>query len=171
MTKLHRAVTDTELMDIDEIQRMDGPARFLNLNQIEHVSYTLERRLAARHQPTATIPDLREESDAILQHITDSPILSMDRRCKSYSEKGVNIFSTTDWIFLPSNLSRECFCFVFFLCSLMQRYIFIKIPFVSFWLTFCKFCSLFPYQYILRMLWGNLCLFKALLHDKEKPCP
>lgn len=41
MTKLHRTATDTELLDIDEIQRMDGPARFLNLNQFEHVWYTL----------------------------------------------------------------------------------------------------------------------------------
>lgn len=83
----HRTEAVEELLESEDIERMDWPARSPDLNPIEHVWDFLGRRLAARHQPPVTIPELRlalqEEWAAVPQQLIDNLILSMDRRCQS----------------------------------------------------------------------------------------
>lgn len=83
----HRTVDVTLLLESEDIQRMDSPARSPDLNRTKHVWDILWKRLSARHQPPATIPELRfalqEVWTATPQQLTDNLALSMDRRCKS----------------------------------------------------------------------------------------
>ncbi|GFU82076.1 transposable element Tc1 transposase [Trichonephila clavipes] len=66
---------------------MDWPARFPDLNPIEHVWDFLGRRLAARTLPPVTIRELRlalqDEWAAMPQQLIDTLILSMGRRCET----------------------------------------------------------------------------------------
>ncbi|GFU66050.1 transposable element Tc1 transposase [Trichonephila clavipes] len=54
----HRTVAAEQLLESEDIERMDWPARSLDLNPIEHVLDFLGRRLAARTLPPVTIPEL-----------------------------------------------------------------------------------------------------------------
>ncbi|GFV18701.1 uncharacterized protein TNCV_4755881 [Trichonephila clavipes] len=77
----HRTVAAKQLLESEDIERMDWPARSLDLNPIEHVWDFLGRRLAARTLPPVTIRELRlalqDEWAATPQHLIDTLILSM----------------------------------------------------------------------------------------------
>ncbi|GFY16684.1 transposable element Tcb2 transposase [Trichonephila clavipes] len=80
----HRTVAAEQLLESEDIERMDWPARSPDLNPIEHAWDFLGRRLAARTLPPVTIRELRlalqEEWAAMSQQLIDTLILSMSRR-------------------------------------------------------------------------------------------
>ncbi|GFU54279.1 transposable element Tcb2 transposase [Trichonephila clavipes] len=82
----HRTVAAEQLLESEDIERMDWPARSPDLNPIEHVWDFLGRRLAARTLPPVTIRELRlalqDEWAAMPQQLIDTLILSMGRRCE-----------------------------------------------------------------------------------------
>ncbi|GFW39534.1 transposable element Tcb2 transposase [Trichonephila clavipes] len=83
----HRTVAAEQLLESEDIERMDWPARSPDLNPIEHVWDSLGRRLAARTLPPVTIRELRlalqDEWAAMPQQLIDTLILSMGRRCET----------------------------------------------------------------------------------------
>ncbi|GFU82729.1 transposable element Tcb2 transposase [Trichonephila clavipes] len=83
----HRTVAAEQLLESENIERMDWPALSPDLNPIEHVWEFLGRRLAARTLPPVTIRELRlalqDEWAAMPQQLIDTLILSMDRRCET----------------------------------------------------------------------------------------
>ncbi|GFV60776.1 transposable element Tcb2 transposase [Trichonephila clavipes] len=83
----HRTVAAEQLLESEDIERMDWPARSPDLNPIEHVWDYLGRRLAARTLPPVTIRELRlvlqDEWAEMLQQLIDTLILSMGRRCET----------------------------------------------------------------------------------------
>ncbi|GFW41591.1 transposable element Tcb2 transposase [Trichonephila clavipes] len=83
----HRTVTAEQLLESEDIERMDWPARSPDLNPIEHVWDFLGRRLAARTLPPVTIRELRlalqDEWAVMPQQLIDTLILSMGRRCET----------------------------------------------------------------------------------------
>ncbi|GFY31454.1 transposable element Tcb2 transposase [Trichonephila clavipes] len=83
----HRTVDVEQLLESEDIERMDWPARSPDLNPIEHVWDFLDRRLAARTLPPVTIRELRlalqEEWAAMPQQLIDTLILSIGRRCET----------------------------------------------------------------------------------------
>ncbi|GFW86469.1 transposable element Tcb2 transposase [Trichonephila clavipes] len=83
----HRTVAAEQLLESEDIEHMDWPARSPDLSPLEHVWDFLGRRLAARTLPPVTIRELRlalqDEWAAMPQHLIDSLILSMGRRCET----------------------------------------------------------------------------------------
>ncbi|GFV93797.1 transposable element Tcb2 transposase [Trichonephila clavipes] len=83
----HRTVAAEQLLESEDIERMDWPARSPDLNTIEHVWDFLGRHLAARTLPPVTIRELRlalqDEWEAMPQQLIDTLILSMGRRCET----------------------------------------------------------------------------------------
>ncbi|GFV17673.1 transposable element Tcb2 transposase [Trichonephila clavipes] len=83
----HRTVAAEQLLESEDIERMDWPAGSPDLNPIEHVWDFLGRRLAARTLPPVTIRELRlalqDEWAAMPQQLIDTLILSMGRRCET----------------------------------------------------------------------------------------
>ncbi|GFX14233.1 transposable element Tcb2 transposase [Trichonephila clavipes] len=83
----HRTVAAEQLLESEDIERMDWPARSPDLNPIEHVWDFLGRRLAARTLPPVTSRELRlalqDEWAAMPQQLIDTLILSMGRRCET----------------------------------------------------------------------------------------
>ncbi|GFX59135.1 transposable element Tcb2 transposase [Trichonephila clavipes] len=83
----HRTVAAEQLLESEDIERMDWPERFPDLNPIEHVWDFLGRRLADRTLPPVTIQELRlalqDEWAAMPQQLIDTLILSMGRRCET----------------------------------------------------------------------------------------
>ncbi|GFT67289.1 transposable element Tc3 transposase [Trichonephila clavipes] len=83
----HRTVAAEQLLESEDIERMDWSARSLDLNPIEHVWDFLGRHLAARTFPPVTIRELRlalqDEWAAMAQQLIDTLILSMGRRCET----------------------------------------------------------------------------------------
>ncbi|GFW36222.1 transposable element Tcb2 transposase [Trichonephila clavipes] len=81
----HRTVAAEQLLESEDIERMDWLARSPDLNPIKHVWDFLGRRLAARTLPPVTIRELRlalqDEWAAMPQQLIDTLILSMGRRC------------------------------------------------------------------------------------------
>ncbi|GFY14502.1 transposable element Tc3 transposase [Trichonephila clavipes] len=77
----HRTVAAEQLLESEDIERMDWPARSPDLNPIEHVWDFLGRRLAARTLPPVMIRELRlalpDEWAAMPQQLIDTLILSM----------------------------------------------------------------------------------------------
>ncbi|GFU56898.1 transposable element Tcb2 transposase [Trichonephila clavipes] len=103
----HRTVAAEQLLESEDIERMDWPARSPDLNPIEHVWDFLGRRLAARTLPPVTIRELRlalqDEWAAMLQQLIDTLILSMGRRCETcLAVRG-------DRMFLAGHPSQGCF--------------------------------------------------------------
>ncbi|GFX50780.1 transposable element Tcb2 transposase [Trichonephila clavipes] len=83
----HRTVAAEQLLESENIERMDWPERSPDLNPIEHVWDFLGRRLAARTSPPVTIRELRlalqGEWAAMPQQLIDTLILSVGRRCET----------------------------------------------------------------------------------------
>ncbi|GFS57785.1 transposable element Tcb2 transposase [Trichonephila clavipes] len=83
----HRTVAVEQLLESEDIERMDWPTGSPDLNPIEHVWDFLGRRLAARTLPPVTIRELRlalqDEWAAMPQQLIDTLILSMGRRCET----------------------------------------------------------------------------------------
>ncbi|GFV78296.1 transposable element Tcb2 transposase [Trichonephila clavipes] len=86
----HRTVAAEQLLESEDIECMDWPARSPDLYPIEHVWDFLGRRLAARTLPPVTIRELRlalqDEWAAMPQQLIDTLILSMGRRCETCLE-------------------------------------------------------------------------------------
>ncbi|GFV04501.1 transposable element Tcb2 transposase [Trichonephila clavipes] len=84
----HRTVAAEQLLESEDIERMDWPARSPDLNPIERVWNFLRRHLAARTLPAVMIRELRlalqGEWAAMPQQLIDTLILSMGRRCETY---------------------------------------------------------------------------------------
>ncbi|GFX56121.1 transposable element Tcb2 transposase [Trichonephila clavipes] len=83
----HRTVASKQLLESEDIERMDWPARSPDLNPIEHVWDFLGSRLASRTLPAVTIRELQlalqDEWAAMPQQLIDTLILSMGRRCET----------------------------------------------------------------------------------------
>ncbi|GFV80595.1 transposable element Tc1 transposase [Trichonephila clavipes] len=83
----HRTVAAEQLLESEDVERMDWPARSPDLNPIEHVWDFLGRRLAARTLPPVTIRELRlalqDEWAEMPQQLIDTLIFSMGRRCET----------------------------------------------------------------------------------------
>ncbi|GFW52314.1 transposable element Tcb2 transposase [Trichonephila clavipes] len=83
----HRPIAAEQLLESEDIERMDWLAPSQDLNPIEHVWDFLGRRLAARTLPPVTIRELRlalqDEWVAMPQQLIDTLILSMCRRCET----------------------------------------------------------------------------------------
>ncbi|GFS61738.1 transposable element Tcb2 transposase [Trichonephila clavipes] len=109
----HRTVAAEQLLESEDIQRMDWPTRSPDLNPIEHVWDFLGRCLAARTLPPVTIQELRlalqDEWVAMPQQLIDTLILSMGRRCETCLAVGEIISPTKDRMFLAGHPSQGCF--------------------------------------------------------------
>ncbi|GFW02599.1 transposable element Tcb2 transposase [Trichonephila clavipes] len=109
----HRTVAAEQLLESEDIERMDWPARSPDLNPIEHVWDFLGRRLAARTLPPVTIRELRlalqDEWAAMPQQLIDTLILSMGRRCETCLAVREIISPTKDRMFLAGYPSQGCF--------------------------------------------------------------
>ncbi|GFU10306.1 transposable element Tcb2 transposase [Trichonephila clavipes] len=83
----HCTLAAEQLLESEDIECMDWPARSPDLNPIDHVWDFLGRRLAARTLPPVTIRELRlalqDEWAAMPQQLIDTVILSMGRRCET----------------------------------------------------------------------------------------
>ncbi|GFX09646.1 transposable element Tcb2 transposase [Trichonephila clavipes] len=111
----HRTVASEQLLESEDIERMDWPARSPDLNPIEHVWDFLGRRLAARTLPPVTIRELRlalqDEWAAMPQQLIDTLILSMSRRCETCLAVREIISPTKDRMFLAGLPSQGCSAF------------------------------------------------------------
>ncbi|GFV79616.1 transposable element Tcb2 transposase [Trichonephila clavipes] len=109
----HRTVAAEQLLESEDIERMDWPARSPDLNPIEHVWDFLGRRLAARTLPPVMIRELRlalqDEWAAMPQQLIDTLILSMGRRCETCLAVREIISPTKDRMFLAGHPSQGCF--------------------------------------------------------------
>ncbi|GFV26073.1 transposable element Tcb2 transposase [Trichonephila clavipes] len=109
----HRTVAAEQLLESEDIERMDWPARSPDLNPIEHVWDFLGRRLAARTLPPVTIRELRlalqDEWAAMPQQLIDTLILSLGRRCETCLAVREIISPTKDRMFLAGHPSQRCF--------------------------------------------------------------
>ncbi|GFX25354.1 transposable element Tc3 transposase [Trichonephila clavipes] len=83
----HRLVAAEQLLESEDIERIDWLARSPDFNPIEHVWDFLGRRFAARTLPPVTILELRlalqDEWAAMPQQLIDTLILSMGRRSET----------------------------------------------------------------------------------------
>ncbi|GFU89175.1 transposable element Tcb2 transposase [Trichonephila clavipes] len=109
----HRTVAAEQLLESEDIERMDWPARSPDLNPIEHVWDFLGRRLTARTLPPVTIRELRltlqDEWATMPQQLIDTLILSMGRRCETCPAVREIISPTKDRMFLSGHPSQGCF--------------------------------------------------------------
>ncbi|GFT09812.1 transposable element Tcb2 transposase [Trichonephila clavipes] len=109
----HRTVAAEHLLESEDIERMDWPARSPDLNPIEHVWDFLGRRLAARTLPPVTIRELRlalqDEWAAMPQQLIDTLILSMGRRRETCLAVREIISPTKDGMFLAGHPPQGCF--------------------------------------------------------------
>ncbi|GFW32236.1 transposable element Tcb2 transposase [Trichonephila clavipes] len=83
----HHTVAAEQLLESEDIERMDRPARSPDLNPIEHLWDFLGRRLSARTLPPVSIRELQlalqDEWAAMPQQLIDTLILSMGRCCET----------------------------------------------------------------------------------------
>ncbi|GFW88535.1 transposable element Tcb2 transposase [Trichonephila clavipes] len=96
----HRTLAVEELLESEDITRMDWPAYSPDLNPIEHVWDALGRRIAARlHHPEKTqqLKQMLIEEWALLpQETLHQLVLSMRRRCESIIAGLVESFFKND---------------------------------------------------------------------------
>ncbi|GFW94916.1 transposable element Tcb1 transposase [Trichonephila clavipes] len=118
----HRTVAAEQLLESEDIERMDWPARSPDFNPIQHVWDFLGRRLAARTLPPVTIRELQlalqDEWAAMPQQLIDTLILSMGRRCetclaRSYPllKAGFSCWTPITGMFRPSVALRSMLFF------------------------------------------------------------
>ncbi|GFW38412.1 transposable element Tcb2 transposase [Trichonephila clavipes] len=96
----HWTLAVEELLESEDITRMDWPAYSPDLNPIEHVWDALGRRIAARlHHPenTQQLKQMLIEEWALLpQEMLHQLVLSMRRRCEVTIARGKNQLRLTD---------------------------------------------------------------------------
>ncbi|GFT02272.1 transposable element Tcb2 transposase [Trichonephila clavipes] len=138
----HRTVAAEQLLESEDIERMDGLAGTISdLNPIEHVWDLLGRRLAARTLPPVTIRELRlalqDEWAAMPQQLIDILILSMGRSCETCLALREIISPTKDRMFLAGHPSQGCFGLQ---SHCAPCYFFNQASFYPFDFSFSKFC-------------------------------
>ena len=83
----HRSLAVEEVLESEDITRMDWPAYSPDLNPIEHVRDALERSIAARLHPPENTQQLKqmliEEWALLPQEMLHQLVLSMRRRCEA----------------------------------------------------------------------------------------
>lgn len=83
----HRTHAVQQLLESEDITRLDWPAYSPDLNPIEHVWDALGRRIASRLHPPGNIQELKqmlsEEWALLPQELLDNLVLSMGRRCEA----------------------------------------------------------------------------------------
>ncbi|MBJ5547136.1 transposase [Salmonella enterica subsp. enterica serovar Derby] len=83
--RLHRTRAVHELLESEDIARMDWLAYSPDLNPIEHVWDVMGRCLAVRPHPLKNVHQLkralREEQARVPQEFIDNLVFSMARRC------------------------------------------------------------------------------------------
>ena len=83
----HRPAQVEELLEREDIRRMEWPARSPDLNPIEHVWDALGRRIAARPNAPMTIQHLSnaliEEWNALPQGLITILVESIGSRCRA----------------------------------------------------------------------------------------
>ncbi|GFW44531.1 transposable element Tcb2 transposase [Trichonephila clavipes] len=83
----HRTLVVQELLESENITRMDWPAYFPDLNPIEHLWDALGRRFAARLRHPENTQQLKQmlidEWAVLLQEMLHQLALSMRRRCEA----------------------------------------------------------------------------------------
>ncbi|GFX82381.1 transposable element Tcb2 transposase [Trichonephila clavipes] len=109
----HRTVAAEQLLESEDIERMDWLAGSPDLNPIDHVWDFLGRRLAACTLPPVTIRELRlalqDEWATLPQQLIDTLIHSMGRRCETCQQSREIISPTKDRMFLAGHRSQGCF--------------------------------------------------------------
>ncbi|GFT95591.1 transposable element Tcb1 transposase [Trichonephila clavipes] len=115
----HRTVAAEQLLESEDIERMDWPARSPDLNPIEHVWDFLGRRLAARTLPPVTIRELRLAharrmgSNASTTQLTPAHSPAWADRCETCrlsSLRGRSLSPTKDRMFLALDTHHSgCF--------------------------------------------------------------
>ncbi|GFY09107.1 transposable element Tc1 transposase [Trichonephila clavipes] len=110
----HRTVAAEQLLESEDIERMDWPARSPDLNPIELVWEFLGRRLAARTLPPVTIRELRLalQDEWALQCLNNSLTPSFSAwadAVKPAQQSGEIISPTKDRMFLAGPPSQGCF--------------------------------------------------------------
>ncbi|GFX51973.1 transposable element Tc3 transposase [Trichonephila clavipes] len=87
ITRPHRTLAVEELLESEDITRMDWPAYSTDLNPIEHAWDVLGRRIAARLHHPENIQQLKqmliEEWALLPQEMLHQLVLSMRRRCEA----------------------------------------------------------------------------------------
>ncbi|GFV74211.1 transposable element Tcb2 transposase [Trichonephila clavipes] len=111
----HRTVAAEQLLESEDIERMDWPARSPDLNPIEHVWDFLGRRLAAFTLPPVTIRELRlalqDEWAGMPQQLIETLILSMGRCCETCLAVREILSPTKDRMFLAYTHHRDVSAF------------------------------------------------------------
>ncbi|GFV22957.1 transposable element Tcb2 transposase [Trichonephila clavipes] len=152
-TPCHRTVDAEQLLESEDIERMDWPARSPDLNPIEHVWDFLGRRLAARTLPPVTIRELRlalqDEWAAMPQQLIDTLILSMGRRCETCLAVREIISPTKDRMFLAGHPSQGCFVLQ---SHCAPCYFFNQASFYPSDFSFSKCCLHYTCPYVLGIL-------------------
>ncbi|GFU72206.1 transposable element Tc3 transposase [Trichonephila clavipes] len=149
-----RTVAAEQLLESEDIERMDWPARSPDLSPIEHVWDFLGRRLAARTLPPVTIRELRlalqHEWAAMPQQLIDTLILSMGRRCETcLAVRGEIISPTKDRMFLAGPPSQGCLGLQ---SHCAPCYFFNQASFYPSDFSFSKCCLHYTYPYVLGIL-------------------
>ncbi|GFX36118.1 transposable element Tcb2 transposase [Trichonephila clavipes] len=142
----HRTVAAEQLLESEDIERMDWPARSPDLNPIEHVWDFLGRRLAARTLPPVTIREFRlalqDEWAAMPQQLIDTLILSI-------AVSGEIISPTKDRMFLAGHPSQGCFGLQ---SDCAPCYFFNQASFYPSDFSFSKCCLHYTCPYVLGIL-------------------
>ncbi|GFU87244.1 transposable element Tcb2 transposase [Trichonephila clavipes] len=148
----HRTVAAEQLLESEDIERMDWLARSPDLNPIEHVWDFLGRRLAVRTLPPVTIRELRlalqDEWAAMPHQLIDTLILSMGRRCETCLAIRRDHIPTKDRMFLAGHPSQGCFGLQ---SHCAPCYFSIKLLYPSDF-SFSKCCLLYTCPYVLGIL-------------------
>ncbi|GFU68876.1 transposable element Tcb2 transposase [Trichonephila clavipes] len=105
----HHTVAAEQLLESEDIERMDWPARSPDLNPIEHVWDFLCRPLAARTLPPVTIRELRlalqDEWAAMPHQLIDTSFSAWADAVKPAYQSGEIISPTKDRMFLAGHPS------------------------------------------------------------------
>ncbi|GFT53236.1 transposable element Tcb2 transposase [Trichonephila clavipes] len=149
----HRTVAAEQLLESEDIECMDWPARFPDLNPIEHVWDFLGKRLAARTLPPVTIRELRlalqDEWAAMPQQLIDTLILSMGRRCETCLAVRGDLSPTKAQMFLAGHPSQGCFGLQ---SHCVPCYFFNQASFYPSDFSFSKCCLHYTCPYVLGIL-------------------
>ncbi|KFM72202.1 Transposable element Tc1 transposase, partial [Stegodyphus mimosarum] len=124
----HRTLAVEELLESEDITRMDWPMYSPDLNPIEHVWEVLGRRITARLHPPENTQQLKqmliEEWALLPQEMLHQLVLSMRRRCEATTAVrerhilyyGISACCSSSWIDNHESryyaLNKACFCLI-----------------------------------------------------------